>query len=161
MITSQSPSPSVITAEALLQHWQGHRRVTRRYIEAFPEETMFKFSIGGMRTFAQFVMEFIGMGVPTLQGMIAGKWDAEKIPAPATKPDLLKLWDRNTEEINRLWAQLPPDAFQKSHNAFGQWEGKGHDLLLYVIDNEIHHRAQGSVYLRSVGIEPPAFYDRS
>ena len=34
-------------------------------------------------------------------------------------------------------------------------------LLLYVIENEIHHRGQGYVYLRSLGIEPPAFWDRS
>jgi uncharacterized damage-inducible protein DinB len=35
------------------------------------------------------------------------------------------------------------------------------DLILYVIDNEIHHRGQGYVSLRVLGIEPPAFYDRS
>ena len=34
-------------------------------------------------------------------------------------------------------------------------------LLFYVIDNEIHHRGQGYVYLRALGIEPPLFYDRS
>jgi uncharacterized damage-inducible protein DinB len=32
--------------------------------------------------------------------------------------------------------------------------------LLYFLDNEIHHRAQGFVYLRELGIEPPAFYRR-
>ena len=44
--------------------------------------------------------------------------------------------------------------------AFGQYPGTTHDLILYVIDNEIHHRAQGYVYLRALGIEPPPFYDR-
>ena len=34
-------------------------------------------------------------------------------------------------------------------------------MILYAVDNEIHHRAQGYVYLRSLSIEPPAFYDRS
>jgi uncharacterized damage-inducible protein DinB len=34
------------------------------------------------------------------------------------------------------------------------------DRLLYMVDNEIHHRAQGYVYLRLLGIEPPAFYER-
>ena len=33
-------------------------------------------------------------------------------------------------------------------------------LLLYWIDNEIHHRGQGYVYLRALGIEPPAFWER-
>jgi uncharacterized damage-inducible protein DinB len=44
--------------------------------------------------------------------------------------------------------------------AFGQYPGKVYDLVLYVIDNEIHHRGQGYVYLRSLGIEPPPFYER-
>ena len=34
-------------------------------------------------------------------------------------------------------------------------------LLLYWIDNEVHHRGQAYVYLRALGIEPPPFYDRS
>ena len=46
--------------------------------------------------------------------------------------------------------------------AFGQYTGTCcHDLILYVIDNEIHHRGQGYVYLRALGIEPPPFYERS
>jgi uncharacterized damage-inducible protein DinB len=40
------------------------------------------------------------------------------------------------------------------------WAGKVHWILLYIIDNEIHHRGQGYVYLRSLGIEPPHFWER-
>jgi uncharacterized damage-inducible protein DinB len=43
----------------------------------------------------------------------------------------------------------------------GQYPGVLHDLILYVVDNEVHHRGQGYVHLRALGIEPPAFYDRS
>ncbi|MEJ7681733.1 MAG: DinB family protein [Segetibacter sp.] len=32
--------------------------------------------------------------------------------------------------------------------------------IFYFIDNEIHHRAQGYVFLRSLGIEPPHFWER-
>jgi len=42
-----------ITSAQLLEHWQGHRNLTRRVIEKFPEDQMFSFSIGGMRTFAE------------------------------------------------------------------------------------------------------------
>ncbi|MEX6688230.1 DinB family protein [Danxiaibacter flavus] len=41
-----------------------------------------------------------------------------------------------------------------------QYEGPAYSSLLYFIDNEIHHRAQGYVYLRSLGIQPPFFWDR-
>jgi uncharacterized damage-inducible protein DinB len=38
---------------------------------------------------------------------------------------------------------------------------QGIAMILYAIDNEIHHRGQAYVYLRVLGIEPPAFFDRS
>ena len=51
MSTGSAPSAVVITPEALLEHWEGHRRLTRRVIEAFPEDQLFSFSVGSMRPF--------------------------------------------------------------------------------------------------------------
>ena len=150
----------VISRDALLKHWQGHRGLTRRVIEAFPDDKLFTFSIGGMRPFAVLVMEFVHMGVPTLRGVITKHWDGEKIEMPGDKAGLLRLWDEATKEIDRLWPTIPRGRFQETDKAFGQWEGTGYTLLLYVIDNEIHPRAQGYVYLRALGVEPPPFYDR-
>jgi uncharacterized damage-inducible protein DinB len=70
------------------------------------------------------------------------------------------LWDESTKEIDSLWPRIPPERFSETVMAFGQYEGRVHDLLLYVIDNEIHHRGQGYVYLRVLGIAPPPFYER-
>ncbi|HEY4653145.1 MAG TPA: hypothetical protein VIH22_01455 [Cyclobacteriaceae bacterium] len=42
-----------ITTDALLEHWQGHRRVTRRVIEAFPDDRLFAYSVGGVRPFSE------------------------------------------------------------------------------------------------------------
>lgn len=150
----------VITPDQLLHQWQGHRGLTRRVIDAFPETDLFNYSIGGMRTFSQLTMEVVGMAVPTLQGVITGEWPSAKTEPPTTKADLLKLWDSTTGEINRLWPTIPEPRFQETDTAFGQWKMPIYALLLYIIDNEIHHRGQGYVYLRSLGIEPPPFYDR-
>ncbi|RAV98692.1 DinB family protein [Pseudochryseolinea flava] len=153
----------VITPAQLLEHWLGHRRVTRRAIEAFPEDKLFSYSVGGMRPFAELVFEMLGMGVPGMQGVVTRKWNNYEPASDAlnTKENLLKAWDRATEEITKLWSQIPADRFQEEDLAFGQWGGPIHWIVFYWIDNEIHHRAQGYVYLRSLGIEPPAFYDRS
>src|SRR4026207_2091158 len=111
----QATTPTVITPEALLEHWQGHRRLTRRLIEVFPEDKLFNYSIGGMRTFSELVMEFLGMAEPGLTGVVTGKWqNADDMPhrsgkkMPATKKELLERWDEATEEINRLWPEIPP-----------------------------------------------------
>jgi len=57
-------------------------------------------------------------------------------------------------------AKIPAARFQEVDTAFGQWKMPIWDLLLYIRDNEIHHRGQGYVYLRSLGIEPPHFWER-
>lgn len=163
----QKAASEVITKEALLNHWQGHRSLTRRVIEAFPEDKLFTFSVGGMRPFAELVFEMLGMAVPTLQGVVTRKWPSfdsiainKKENQPATKADILTLWDEATAEINELWKQIPEGRFLETDVAFGQWEGPIYWILFYDIDNEIHHRAQGYVYLRALGIEPPPFWER-
>jgi len=145
----------------LLEYWQGHRRVTRRVIEAFPEDKLFNFSVGGMRPFAELAMEFLKMAEPIAHGVATGESVSSNLQQPATKTELLAPWDQATAALNTIWPTIPPARFQQVDKAFGQWEGKGIDTILYAIDNEIHHRGQGYVYLRALGIEPPAFYDRS
>jgi uncharacterized damage-inducible protein DinB len=153
-------APVVITPEELLEHWQGHRRVTRRLIAAFPEAELFSYSIGGMRTFAVLAGELVRMAVPIARGVATGSWTDSKAD-PKTKAELLELWDKDTEELNRTFKSIPPHRFQEVDTAFGQWKGTGIWMILYAIDNEVHHRGQGYVYLRALGVEPPPFYDRS
>jgi uncharacterized damage-inducible protein DinB len=160
----ESPIP-VITPEGMLNHWQGHRKVTRKVIEAFPEDKLFDYAIGGMRPFAQLALEMIRMSEPGINGIVSGNWrtmdQVFEARNPTSKAELLQMWDDVTEQIDALWPQIPAARFLEIDTAFGQYEGPVYGTLLYFIDNEIHHRGQGYVYLRSLGIQPPAFWDRS
>jgi uncharacterized damage-inducible protein DinB len=159
-VTDANTAP-IIKSEQLLKHWQGHRALTRRVIDAFPEKDLFNFSIGGMRTMSGYSLECLGMAVPTLQGITTGVWPTDdKSEKPSTKAALLKAWDEATDAINKLWADIKPERWQEVDKAFGQWEMPVYALVYYIIDNEVHHRGQGYVYLRSLGIEPPPFYER-
>lgn len=157
---------STITKDQLLKHWQGHRNLTRRVIEAFPEDKLFNHTIGGMRPFSEMALELLHMAAPGIKGVATGEWnefgeiakaDSKK---PETKKELLELWDWSTEQIDKYWEQVPDGRFQETDVAFGQWEGQTWWHLFYFIDNEIHHRGQAYVYLRSLGIEPPLFWER-
>jgi uncharacterized damage-inducible protein DinB len=154
-------SKAFITPDALLAYWQGHRRLTRRVIEAFPEDKLFSFSVGGMRPFGALVMEMLAMEGPMVRGAVTGNWNAPSGSDPRPKQELLQFWDDASEQLNALWPQIPPERFAETMTAFGQYTDTLHTLILYVIDNEIHHRGQGYVYLRALGIEPPPFYERS
>jgi uncharacterized damage-inducible protein DinB len=164
-MTKAASKMAGISTDILLDQWLGHRKVTRKVIEAFPEDKMFTYSIGGMRSAAQLFKEILTMGAPGIRGVVKGTWDAypdvEASVNFTSKKELLELWDKSTEEIKTLWAQISAERFHETDKYFGQWEGKIYWSILYAIDNEIHHRGQVYVYLRSLGVEPPAFWDRS
>ncbi len=50
-MTATVNETSVLTPAVLLEHWKGHRRLTRRVIETFPEDKLFSFSVASMRPF--------------------------------------------------------------------------------------------------------------
>jgi uncharacterized damage-inducible protein DinB len=150
-----------ISPTALLSHWQGHRRLTRRVIDVFPDDTFATFSVGGMRPFGELANEIVLMAAPMVRGAATGTWDLSASRDPRPKSEILRLWDEGTEELNRLWPLIPSSRFAETVTAFGQFTDRLHNLILYVIDNEIHHRGQGYVYLRALGIAPPPFYERA
>lgn len=154
---------TAISSQALLEHWQGHRRLTRRVIERFPEDALFTYSLGGMRPFAELVMEMLHIGAPGIRGAVTGTWQSlgQEYGKFGTRAELLRQWDEATEQINALWPQIPPQRFLETDKAFGWYEGVIHAHIMYFIDNEIHHRGQGYVYLRALGIEPPPFWERA
>ena len=94
-------TPFLNTAE-FLEHWQGHRNLTRRVIETFPEKELFEFSVGGMRTFAELAKELLAIAAPGLKEIV----NRESVPFDEksenikTKADILKAWDESTEIIN-------------------------------------------------------------
>lgn len=169
MTTSQiKPEAALsLTTKDLLDHWQGHRRLTRRVIVAFPDEQLFEYSIGGMRPFATLIKEIIDVSGPGIRGLATGEWDdsvdfnSHSTEGIASKAELLSLFDEGTATINTYLPMITADQFMETVLAFGMYEGTRFNTMLYFIDNEIHHRGQGTVYLRSLGVEPPAFYDRS
>jgi uncharacterized damage-inducible protein DinB len=161
-IEFKSQSSSVINPDQLLQHWQGHRELTRRVISLFPEEHLFSFSLGGMRPFSEMVKELLGIAVPGAKGLATELWEEldENLEVGSSKERLLEAWDKATEELNYWWKQIPLERFQSKIVAFGLYEDKGFCTVLYFIDNEVHHRGQAYVYLRALGITPPNFWER-
>ncbi|REA55969.1 damage-inducible protein DinB [Dyadobacter luteus] len=161
-------SLEVMNLENLLEHWQGHRRLTRKLIESFPEEHLYTFSIGGMRTSADLIMELIGLASPGINGVVTGVYTSPlnagldySTPAPETKLGILALWDRVTDQMNETWQNMTVERTSEVEAAFGMYENTVVNTIFYLIDNEIHHRAQAYVYMRALGHEPPAFWDRA
>ena len=154
----------MMTTEEWFKEWEGNRRLTRKVIEAFPEKELFEFSIGGMRTFAQLVGELIQLAVEGTQQLATGQafpFTAEHRAYGNTKVELLASWDKATGQIRTNWAAIAPERLREPFKMYEMFDFLAWENMEYIYENEIHHRAQGYVYLRALGIEPPVFYDRS
>ena len=99
----------ILTPEELLIQWQGHRSLTRRTIKRFPDDKLFTFSIGGMRTFGEMCQELLSMTVPSAKGIATGTWTqfGEIEGAPITEPvqtkkELLEMLDLETQVFSKI-----------------------------------------------------------
>lgn len=161
-MTNLTATPPLVSLPGFLAHWQGHRRLTRRVIEAFPESHLFTFSAAPpMRPFGVMAWEIHQVSELTLNGLLTGEW-AEPDWWQGTGTDraeLLEQWDALSARLDAEFPKVDPNFFPQTHRL--PWgEMTGWEAAIYNIDNEIHHRGQGYVYLRALGIEPPAFYER-
>ncbi|WP_426790328.1 DinB family protein [Sphingobacterium sp. WOUb80] len=151
----------IISRNELLEHWLGHRNLTRQTIEQFPEEELFNYKVEGMRPFADMVKELLGIAVPGLQEIVNNKsGELNENFSYSTKAQLLQAWDEATPRISELFNKISEERFSEEFNLFGQYKSPVIHSILYFIDNEIHHRGQGFVYLRLLGIQPPFFWER-
>ena len=99
-------------------------------------------------------------GSPSLS-VVTGEWQQYAVAKATTRTDLLRQWDESTKQLDQLFPRIPAEHFKDTVTAFGQYTMPVHGLIFYTIDNEIHHRGQGYVYLRALGIEPPPFWERA
>ncbi len=149
----------VIHPTELLAYWQDHRAHTKQLIETFSEETFFNYSIGELRPFSEIVRELIRITSLAVRVII------KEVPLQKyqttdlvhSKARLLALWDETTFLINTNWDQLSLERFHETVSFWTLKECKVYEAIFYLIDNEIHHRGQACVYLRSLGVRHPIY----
>lgn len=152
---------NLLTLEQFYNHWQGHRRLTLRTIEAFPEDKLFSYSLEPMRSFGKLMTEVLEIEVNFLHGILSGDWEWQpKYRGVSGKAELVTAFEQLAPQTKEIWTQLTPERLEAIETDAGGAEKSNRERLLYMLDNEIHHRAQGYVYLRLLDTEPPAFYER-
>ncbi len=158
--TNQSTTIS-ITPDVMLAYWQDERLQTRQLIESFPEDHLFFYSMDGMKPFSELAWEIISMSIPAVVGITSGHWQPtgsfsrswNSSNKPLNKKDLLTRWDETTEEINRLWETMPSERLNEKQTVFGLGSGPVYSFVLRYIDQEIQHRCQGILYLKSLSLK--------
>lgn len=154
----------MLTPAQLLEILEGNRRLTIRTLQAFSEADLFTYRpVPEMRPFAEMVVEILGMEDGYLRGIATGEWtyDAEPFKTITTTAGLVEACAAVRRQTLELWPKLTAERLaQVEQDPFWGGAQSHFERLLYALENEIHHRGQGYVYLRLRGVEPPAFWER-
>ena len=125
----------VLTPEALLTNLKDVRALTRKVIEAFPEKDLFEFSIANLRPFSGMVEEFLRV----MDYLFKERFQEQHTlflegAFPTTKAEVLALWDRATEILDREWQKVgdytQPFTIYQMTFSFAQW-------ILYFIETRV------------------------
>lgn len=147
--------------------WEDNRRLTDRVAQAFVDAgAVDEKPVPGMRSFRQLLLEIWSMEQVYARGFATEDWRWEFLPESyGTCPieEAMAFGAGIREETRRLWPTISIESLTKPRpTPFpGHPEGGGIEWMTYALENEIHHRGQGYVYLRLLGKEPPAFYLRT
>lgn len=94
----------LLTLKQFYTHWQGHRRLTIRTVEAFPEDKLFSYKVEPMRTFGEIAKEIMGVEAYTLNGIISGAWVWKPDEAITSKESLLAGFLGMEKTTKELWS---------------------------------------------------------
>ena len=143
---------------------EGNRRLTIRTIEAFPEDKLFDYApVEPLRPFSAMVKEILNVERAFMRGIALDDWEyKDTLSEISTKADLLAACEKMRGETYEIWSPVTDEKLTevKEDPFFGAGQQSHIERLQYALENEIHHRGQGYIYLRMLGIEPPVFYIR-
>ncbi|WAH36260.1 DinB family protein [Alicyclobacillus dauci] len=146
--------------------WEDNRRLTNNVARTLvAAEAMDKVLVEGMRPFRELLLEILGMERWNVRGLAYDQWEYEAPPEVLRTAPVAEVLDYGTivrEETRQLWPNIPFAEFVKMRPSPAPFvpEGTAIERLTYTLENEIHHRGQGYVYVRLLGQEPPAFFMR-
>ena len=160
----------MLAIDQLVAYWNNVRRVTLEFIDVYPPEHLSFRPVESVFTALEQFQHLISSQVMFVRGWTEGTWafpwQDGRWTSPnlvdesfGTLPGLRDLYSRFHDRAVGFLQSLPDDGgtiVYQTH--FGRLSVEA--MVLYAIDEEIHHRAQLAIYLRMVGLEPPAFLQR-
>ncbi|HLN60398.1 MAG TPA: DinB family protein [Symbiobacteriaceae bacterium] len=98
-----------------------------------------------------------------MRGIATGEWvwSPDEFKAITTARALLEACEAVRSQTLTWWPKLTVERMVTVEQDPFFGPAQSHfDRIHYTLENEIHHRGQGFVYLRILGKEPPLFYER-
>jgi uncharacterized damage-inducible protein DinB len=148
--------------EDLLEHLERYRAVTLQHLDLFADAELAwrprpdAFSVG------QHFVHILHSEDFYIRGLFENDWNWERLRFPSVLPDRAALKDQfaMVRRVTRVhFADLHDDTLGRvvSPPHAGGIEGSLRSWLWFVLEHEIHHKAQLAEYLRALGRVPPYF----
>lgn len=148
--------------DVLQEHFARYRAVTLEHLDRLGESQLSWRPRPDAFTCAQHFIHIIQTEEFYMPGLFEGDWQIERLRFPSMVPGKQELRARfeaarertlrwfSTLTPERLTAIVPPILGAPIEWPLRSW-------LWYVLEHEIHHKAQLAEYLRQLGIIPPFF----
>ncbi len=153
-----------------ITYWDNVRNVTLKFLDVYPPERLDFRPSDSVFTARQQFQHLIASETMWVLGWTEGRWlypwqDGEWRLSELidesfdTLPGLVGFYQTIHDRATRYLRSLPAAG---GGRVFETHVGRlsVEAMVLYAVDEEIHHRAQLAVYLRLLGVEPPVFAQR-
>jgi uncharacterized damage-inducible protein DinB len=143
------------------EHWQRYRAVTLHTLEFIPENRLGWRPSRDERSFAEVFAHVAATEDYYVHGLATGVWDSGRAQIKALPSSREGLAKQLREQRTRAEAELATidgsrlDQIASVPGIPVSWPLVS--WLWYVVEHEVHHKAQLAIYLRAIGVEPPFF----
>ena len=145
----------------LREHMERYRSVTLQTLDLTPDEKFPWRPLGGMRTFGEQFLHIAQTEDFYVRGLFENDWDMKRFARPSAEITRRMVRDKfaearsfTLERLNHLDAKRL-DLLVTVPGIPVPWPLRG--WLWYVVEHEVHHKAQLALYLRELKITPPFF----
>ncbi|MBS1913677.1 MAG: DinB family protein [Bacteroidetes bacterium] len=145
--------------ETIREHLQRYRSVTLQLLELVPEDALHRRETEGARSFADIFMHIAQMEEFHITGLFQDRWDFGGVRPPADPPTRRRLQAELTATRNVTLdaiASLAQSDLARATSVPGISVSRPlRSWLWYLVEHEIHHKAQISDRLTRIGVDVP------
>jgi uncharacterized damage-inducible protein DinB len=147
--------------DRFIRYFDGIRRRTLNFAQEIPDNRINWSPKEGAFTYGDILRHLAAVERITIHVVVQGRWQAypghDKSLANNLEEILSYLEATHAESMGRLHT-LPDSGLELPRPAITGRPIKAWQLLMSVIEHEVHHRSQLASYLEMMGIEPPQIY---
>jgi uncharacterized damage-inducible protein DinB len=143
------------------EHYERYRAVTLQYFDILSDDELSWRPREGAFTCAQHLLHIVQSEDFYVRGLAANDWDLQRLrfPKPMPSKEALRAQFDAVRGATRVYLESLQD------DALGALRRPGHatidatlrSWLWFLVEHEIHHKAQLAEYLRALGHLPPYF----